>query len=479
MIRKCDEARPTCKACTLRKETCVYPVAPTQATSSPSTSSPPADSQVVVRTSLSRPAPYYDTSRFNVVQEPLFCPGEVTDAVDMKMLWFYTTSTFHSFSTQSGQNPTVDYVLKVKMVEQAFQSPFLMDCLLALSSLHLQTLNQAVPYQRSVSYRARAFCGYRKAIETAKPSDYPALLACSLLMCALSSQMFRDPDGQPPYIIDWMAVWRGIGLIMDIVTPQAVQDSEMACLFVRPSIDLERSARYIPNDLLFMISSIKHDDPDYEHQKLYYEYLRHLGSLYMELNEHGFSPILDLRIATFLTFVPRPFLPLAKQHRSRALIMLAYYLIFTKLLEQGIWWMRGITNREIESIAKLVDSEYARFLRVPQLVMRTSTKTEAARIIIDDQNWTPSELDLYNKNRDPRCFTDVKLIDNEGDEVELVDGHWRLKASGQTWTRYLHEHPTAVPGTWENEPLASAKDIPLRPFTPSISASSGPDTPSE
>ncbi|CAJ2510744.1 Uu.00g063690.m01.CDS01 [Anthostomella pinea] len=429
---KCDEAKPACKACGLRKETCVYPNAPL----SPASASPPSSSQTLAvrsRESSVEQVPYVEPACL-VISEPLFRPGEMSDSMDMKMLWFYTTQTYHSFSIETGHSQVVDHVLKVRIVEHAFKSPFLMDCLMALSSLHLQTLNQVVPTRRAAAYRARAFEGYRNAIEAARPADFPALLACSLLMCALSSQMFREDDAKPLYIIDWMAVWRGIALIIDIISPMSIQQSGMSVLFVRPPIDLEKCTQYIPNNLLFMITSIKPDDPDYEHQKVYYEYLRYLGSLYMELTVHGFSPIMDLRVITFLTFVPRPLLPLAKERRPRVLIMLAYYLCFTRIMPPGAWWMRGIGDREIDNIIEVVGDEWAHLLRVPRMVSQATDRIEMARIIIDNQNWTPGEIDLYHKHRDPRTKTDLKLINNEGTEVQLAQGHWRFQSSDLVWS---------------------------------------------
>lgn len=219
-----------------------------------------------------------------VVSEPLFLPEQAADIVDMKMLWFYTAYSFQSFSINAGRMPEVDHALKVKIVEHAFRSPFLMDTLKALSALQLRSLNQPVPAHKVIAYQANAFQGYRNAIETADPKDFPALLGCSLLTIALSSQTFRDPNGKRLFIIDWMFMWRGIGLIIDLISRKAVVESGLAPILYRPPMDTEKSAPYIPNNLLFMVTSIKDGDADYEYQKDYYELLRCLGSLYSKYN---------------------------------------------------------------------------------------------------------------------------------------------------------------------------------------------------
>ncbi|KAI0130639.1 hypothetical protein F4814DRAFT_138067 [Daldinia grandis] len=427
---KCDETRPICKACRLRKERCIYPV--TSASASLSTTL-----HVVSRTTpisnssspISSPRPSFNTDASTIViSEPMFRPPEMTDALDMKMLWFYTSRGYQFFSIQTGRSPVVDHVLQVKIVQHAFKSPFLMDCLMAVSSLHLQSMNQRVPVQRIAAYCCRAFQGYRNAIEAPNPPDFPALIACSLLMVAVSSSAFRDPDAKPLYVVDWMQVWRGISLIFEIVTPQVLQESGMAMLFYRPPVDLEKAASYIPNNLLFMVASIKSGDIDAEHQQTYYDMLKCLGSLYQEVKEHGFSSILDLRIVTFLTFVPKAFVPLAREHRPRALVLLAHYLAFSKIT-QGVWWMDGIANRQIEHICESIGEEWAHLLRVPQMVLGTEDKVEIAQLVINNRNWTPAEMDQYEQDRDPRLITDLRLFDNQGSEIDISQGQWMIKTS--------------------------------------------------
>jgi hypothetical protein len=301
---KCDEAKPSCKACTLRKEQCIYSTAPPPVLSSAADHVPTATTaSLTIRSREQSVEPCWelDDSNLNkdlipVIAEPLFMPEQTSDLIDMKMLWFYTTYSFQSFSINAGRSPTIDYALKVKIVEHAFRSPFLMETLKALSALHLRTLNQPVPNHKLIAYQAHAFQGYRNAIETANPKDFPALLGCSLFTIAMSSQTFRDPNGKRLFIVDWIAMWRGIGLIIELISPQAVQDSGLATIFYRPPIDMEKSAQYIPNNLLFMVTSIKYGDADYEYQKEYYELLKYLGSLYSMYFSVPFSSCFESQV---------------------------------------------------------------------------------------------------------------------------------------------------------------------------------------
>lgn len=129
---KCDEGRPTCRLCTVRKETCVYMTVAKRAspTASSAASSPSKESGSDLARVETRPG--------TVSQQPLFIPSGRIE-LDMRLLWFYTTATYSSFSTGSLRERSVDVALKVNVVQHAFANPFLMDCILGLSAMRTST----------------------------------------------------------------------------------------------------------------------------------------------------------------------------------------------------------------------------------------------------------------------------------------------------------------------------------------------------
>ncbi|KAI3398150.1 hypothetical protein diail_9772 [Diaporthe ilicicola] len=462
---KCDEAKPSCRNCTLRRDACNYPapqtpgpaaqrsgpgaVSPAPAPAAPSTSASagPASlpfsygSPLSLRTAASpavssttalpyqpySPGPPADSRRGSqddasnssgstnliIVDEP---PVKLAgaDEYDMKLLWFYSTETYASFAIEAGRIPFIDRILKSHIIRFAFQSPFLMDCILGLSALHMQSLHMTVPASKAIMYRARAFSGYRSAIERADPKDFPALLACSLLLCMLSSEAFREPDMKSLYIIDWMVLWRGIGLIMDIIPIETLVSSGLEKLFSRPAFNLNQTALHIPNNLFFMITSIKEGDQDHPYVDAYYGTLKFLGGLYLEL-ETGFSPVLSMRIITWFTFLPKPFIELGRKLRPRALVILAHYLAFLKMV-QGVWWMVGIGDRSIQEIIDHLGPEWQPLLSVPRAAMSIHDKVELAKLIKGNHAFEPAEVDqiMHHPNPELRKFT---MVNNQGEEV--------------------------------------------------------------
>lgn len=306
----------------------------------------------------------------------------------MKLLWYYTTATASSFTTDSTQpDSPSNCALRVRMLQIAFQTPFLMDSLLALTCMHMQTLGQDCDMSRALIYRVRSYEGYRRAIEEARPETFPALIANSLILTALSSQNFRGDEGKDLYIIDWLIVWRGIGLVIDLMGLERLFDSGLYVLFNRPVMDLEKAAVAIPSNLLAMVSTITVDDPDYVDVKVYFETLRYLGSLYATLRD-GLDSVMILRIITWFTFLPRRFVYLVRMCRPCALVIIAYYSVFLKLIHYS-WWMTGVGQRSLRDLCRYLGPEWQHLLIVPQMAQLVHSDLEIMRVLFEDPAWVP------------------------------------------------------------------------------------------
>lgn len=271
----------------------------------------------------------------------------------------------------------------------AFDNPFLMDSVFALASLDLQAFNPSFSCRRSLAYISRAIESYRCAVQTASPESFPALAANALFLTALTSQNFRDPNSQDLYIIDWMLVWRGITVIIHFIGLDALVDSGFGIIFFRPNVDLDISAFTVPNHLFFMVSSIPASDPDSPHMLAYLTTLKFLGSLYLHLHV-GFGPNLSLRITTWFTYIPRAFMDLCKLRHPRALIILAHYAAFIKLVQE-VWWLKGVGERSIADIVSHLGPEWQDLLRVPLAASKHTDKLSIARAILEDPTWANPE----------------------------------------------------------------------------------------
>ncbi|EGS23916.1 putative transcription factor [Thermochaetoides thermophila DSM 1495] len=422
---KCDESRPACRTCVARNEQCVYlPVPPKRTHHTPPSSSPSSTCSTL---SLSPQSPIPHTNHpfgYPLYHSPFPLPPS-RDETDMRLLWFYTAHTYTSFSTGRMPNRDVDLVLQISVPQYAFANSFLMDCLLALSAMHirhLQLTHLAVPPRKELLYRVRAFESYRKAVQAAEPKTYPALLACSLFLCGLGTHVFRpdiepapvegsgpSPDPKPLAVLDWMVLWRGINSIIEVTKSPPCRSSPspapspqpedlphleglraLSALVFRPSVNLPASATAIPSHLLVMLTSIPPTDPDHGLIPAYHTTLTYLGSLYLELSSSGFSIMLLLRIVTFFTYLPAEFVHAARQlRRPPALIIIAHYLIFLRLRKRRCWWMEGIAEKEIPAICNLLGQEWQELLKLPKKVLELEDDLEIARLLLGDDKWVP------------------------------------------------------------------------------------------
>ncbi|EXM12660.1 hypothetical protein FOTG_18853 [Fusarium oxysporum f. sp. vasinfectum 25433] len=364
-LRSHRKSRTGCTSCKARRVKCIYPSAGMWTT---------PDNQAM--------------ACLNVVPEPLFIPLRDRDLTDMKFFWFYTTTTFASFLGARSVQGRVEEILKIKVPRYAFDNPFLMDTLLGLSAFQLQDLGHDVKPARTLHYRVQAFQGYRRAIEAAEPETFPALVACSVLLVGLASQMFRESGTKELYILDWMVVWSGIGVMIDVVKPAVLWEYGLPELFFRPPLDLDGAILHVPVRLLSLVFSISEEDPERPHISTYYNALKYLGTLYAELRNGGFGPVLTPRILTWFTFLPRPFITLSNARKPLALLILAHYAMFTKLV-QHIWWVRGIADREIPGIVRYLGPKWAPELAVVMATVGLEAPLDVARVILANPAWLP------------------------------------------------------------------------------------------
>jgi hypothetical protein len=305
---------------------------------------------------------------------------------EMKLMWFYTTVSCTSFSaTPHRSDDEVSRLMKGPIVQYAFNNRFLLDTLFALSSYHMHSLGVESKRQIAFEYRTRSYQGYRKAIEEADPASFPALLVNSLLVTALTSSTFSDPDEPDLFIINWMLVWRGIHIIFNVIRRQEDIIESLKGLFNRPPMDADSAVSSIPRRLIDMIEAIPIDDPEYADVPEYFVGLKYLGALYRGFETDDWAT-LYLRVITWFTFIPDSLCQFLREKRPRALVIVAYYAVFLKMIRE-IWWVDQAGQRTLQDIQRYLGTAWHQYFDSPLKALQVDDRVSMCRLLLDDIGW--------------------------------------------------------------------------------------------
>lgn len=298
----------------------------------------------------------------------------------MRLLWFFTAHTSKSLLAEQYDQTGFGKTVQTLVVQEALEHPFLMKTLFVIAGLHMRHLNQDIDPRAMQKYRAESLCGYRRAIENAKPATYSALLATSILIAAPSCGNFRDPSSPDLYILDWIVLWRGIKCINMLFGEDPEHHSTgIKTMLVRPILDMDDIQSFIPLRLQSMLVNIQDGDPEGAHIEAYQEALRYLGSLYKSLHQDSRASTALLTV-TWITYLPESFINAARQHMPRGLVILAHYSAFFKIL-QNMWWAEGTAERCIHDIYARVGTGWRREMKTPLLVAASQNEGEAIELL--------------------------------------------------------------------------------------------------
>ncbi|KAF7914333.1 uncharacterized protein EAF01_000739 [Botrytis porri] len=378
---KCDEAKPTCSFCEIRKLSCQYiqKVAKVNDTTSPKEHN--QTTSLVKSSTHDWPVQSVDFSwdPRSAPFPPLRTATGVLSVMDLRMVHHYSTYTGPIVAL----GPAACHVMKVTVPSLAFENPFLLNGMLGLASLHNQHLlpQNEEHKQQTALYRGKAFRDYRAALETVTKDskNYEAVLVMALLLVVLASGDRGDNDELT--VASWMGLYSGLRIIVSMKTSDGgvTNTTSVGPLFVRNFNDL-LATPVVPSALLHMLR-MDPEDQDYEDLQVYCGTLDALGNLYASLRQDELSEPLFIRIISWPSFTPNEFTSLVKRKRPRALVICAYYMSFIKLVS-GLWWLEGLADRDIRAIADMLGPNWNHVLDVPLEILQTQDKNRIARTLL-------------------------------------------------------------------------------------------------
>jgi Fungal specific transcription factor domain len=300
------------------------------------------------------------------------------DANDLRLLHHYSTLTSGSLFliNRHGANR----IVQIEVPRLAFEHEFLMHCVLGIASLHLQHLAPDVPEHQSLTlkYRVKALSGLRMTISQLSKETYRAVLAGSLFISILSSDLSAAETGGDLWIGNWLGLWAGMRKVIKVLSWTFVEQSGLKPIFAKDD-NPHTTLANLPVALSDMLSSM---NPDNEDTKVIFSTLGCLSKLYEYMLLNGFTPeFTTLVIAWPPNTSVAELAALAKRRQPQALIIAAYYLVFTKLVDE-IWWMADISGREIETIANALPLEFQSLMIIPLQAVHLHSKWEILSLLL-------------------------------------------------------------------------------------------------
>ncbi|RAL66491.1 hypothetical protein DID88_006181 [Monilinia fructigena] len=375
---KCDEAKPKCSFCDIRKLSCLYVQKPAKGNKNSSPMDPMQNSSLERRGtsdgSVQSVGISWDfrSSPF----PPIATATGVLSMTDVRMMHHYSIFTGPIVAL----GPEACHVMQVAVPSLAFENGFLMNAMLGLASLHNQQLLPQIEEHRrqTALYRAKALRDYRTAVMTVTKDskNYEAVLVMALLLVVLASGDREANDVLT--VVNWMGLYRGLRYIVSMKT-QENNTPSVGPLFVRNLNDLLATS-IVPTVLLDMLY-MDPSDQDFGDLGVYCGTLDALGNLYASLRQDELNEPLFIRIISWPSFTPDKFTDLVKRKRPRALAICAYYMSFIKLVS-GLWWLEGLADRDIFAITGMLGPNWNHVLDVPLAVLRTQEKRRIVDILL-------------------------------------------------------------------------------------------------
>lgn len=301
---------------------------------------------------------------------------------DLRLMHHWSTATWNTINVTD----QADGVLLLHAPQLGFGNEFLMNCILGISSFHMEhlipdCLEINLIRQQTSHYQIQALNSFREHLGNRQLSleTWEASLLTSILLVVLCSKEYVSMDGDLA-VVNWIVLYRGLSSVINLRSYEDVRASNVAPIFRRELTSL-RIAPVIPQLLINMVEKIKPLDSDFEYLECYCKAIDVLGILYAGLRQDGLTPALFVRIISWPTFLSEQFGRCAQEKRPRSLVILAHYLVFTKLVND-LWWLDGSSNAQINAITNMIGPELLVYMRLPLEAIHLNKPEEITELLL-------------------------------------------------------------------------------------------------
>jgi Fungal specific transcription factor domain len=310
----------------------------------------------------------------------------------------FTAITSQTFSDTEAQK----MAWQIDIPSLAYDEQCLMDAILAVSALHLRSLqpgDQAL-IRASHGYMASALAQYSSLLNSGVSAfNAEALFSTSALIAFQASASRRfDEDGGYTLPLAWFHSFQGVKTVV-MTSWQWLRTSDRIYPIINGqpalalNLDPERKSFFAP--LLDGMEEQVETLPERQKAETRQAYEHAVAFL----NWSHQRPI-RARILGFAATVSRRFVELLSEQDPRALVIASCFFALTKVVDD-VWWLQGIAKKEVNGICSLLPSSWWPRMEWPLRIANHEGP-------MDEETWGHSVEDDAEVKFEPLVCGDVR-----------------------------------------------------------------------
>lgn len=307
--------------------------------------------------------------------------------LELRLMHHYTSMTSKSLSALT--STATEEAWQISVPGLAFDCPCLMDAIMAVSALHLRTIN---PHDYSLvrashSYMASCLSRYSSSLGAGvDASNAEALFVTSALIAfqASASRCFQDEsldraDGDDNYVLplQWFHSFQGVKAVV-MASWQWLRTSEKVrpIIAAQPPLSLDLTSNK-PKFFGFLLEGLEDELESMdtftrlETKQAYEHAVAYLCWSHVKPERR--------RLLGFPATVSRRFVELIEARVPRALVIVSCFFAMTKSVDD-VWWLRGVAKREVAGMLTLLPPE-------ARPLMDWAVRVANAEGPIDEETW--------------------------------------------------------------------------------------------
>jgi hypothetical protein len=303
--------------------------------------------------------------------------------LDLRLMHQYCVFTVRSFEGAL-RNDSVMSAMQRDIPRLALEHEFLMDTIFLVAMVHLACTDPASQDCLPIFlYRDQALRSFRQAVASASQQNINAVRGASQLLATISFASDRVTKYTGLWVANWLALavgQRNYTGHQSLPSSSYGQGDSHARGFRYGSLDDISAPAALPPHIQDILPN-EESDCDWTHRHILHKAATYVWKLITILEHPHEQPWLEKMIKAWaFDAVPAEFLEMVQRGAPRALLILAYYLVFLNILPE-IWIYQDVAEHDIGLIHKAVGMEWQEYLSLPKMALQINNKTELSQFL--------------------------------------------------------------------------------------------------